>query len=106
MVKFFLEANKKFSTRYKPNGPIHYPGRYRSICELVKYCGQYGFTREQLLPEIPKQASVYCCYVICKYVMDTDKPFNAKKLSYSKYGRNLAMEMGIEVDKKDYLWNS
>lgn len=98
MVKFFLEANLKFPTEYKSGGPVHYPGRFRSVCELVEYGGQYGFTREQLLPEIPKQTSVFYCYEIRKYVMDPSMSFYVGDLADTKYSRNLAREMGINID--------
>lgn len=97
IVKFFIKANQSYATQYKPGGPVHYPGRNRSIVELVKYCQQFGFTRAQVLPEIPKFRGVIFCSDINKYVIVTNK--NYGDLYDTPYGRKLAKEMGLKEKK-------
>lgn len=101
IVKFFIKTNKSYPTQYKPGGPVHYPGRNRSVVELVKYCQQFGFTRAQVLPEIPKFGGIMFCRNIYKYVIVTYK--NYGDLYDTPHGRKLAKEMGLK-EKKNRWW--
>lgn len=103
LVKFFIKANNSYATQYKSGGPVHYPGRNRSVTELVKYCKQFGFTRSQVLPEIPKFGGIIHCGDINKYVIVTRK--NYEDLYATPYGIKLAKEMGLTEKKiRNRFW--